>query len=91
MECWEIQEYVLIQQENGYDALQLTTDVEYDLAVLLDHQMPGMDGIETFIEMKEIWRKKESICTCYYAFCRTGIRSGKNIAIWDLLVFYINR
>ena len=42
---------------NGYDALQLTTDVEYDL-VLLDHQMPGMDGIETFIKMKEIWRKK---------------------------------
>lgn len=42
---------------NGYDAVQLITDVEYDL-VLLDHQMPGMDGIETFIQMKEIWRKK---------------------------------
>ncbi|MBP7348886.1 MAG: response regulator [Butyrivibrio sp.] len=45
--------------ENGYEALQLTKDVEYDL-ILLDHRMPGMDGVETFNRMKEIWISKKT-------------------------------
>ncbi len=44
---------------NGYEALRLTEDVEYDL-ILLDHRMPGMDGIETFGKMQEIWNRKRT-------------------------------
>ncbi|GAA6024115.1 hypothetical protein JCM11491_001095 [Sporobolomyces phaffii] len=36
---------------NGYDALDMVSNKRYDL-VLMDHQMDGMDGLETTVKMR---------------------------------------
>ena len=38
---------------NGKDALEMMKQKEYDL-ILLDHMMPGMDGVETLKQAREI-------------------------------------
>ena len=45
--------YELFQVNNGQDAIALSKDKVFDL-VLLDQSMPGMDGLETMIELKKI-------------------------------------
>lgn len=45
--------YVITPATNGGDAIILTQSQNYDL-VLLDHFMPGMDGIETLRQLKTI-------------------------------------
>ena len=44
--------YVLSKATNGQDAIALSKSNQYDL-ILLDHSMPGMDGIETLSELKK--------------------------------------
>ena len=44
--------YVLSRATNGQDAIALSKSNQYDL-ILLDHSMPGMDGIETLSELKK--------------------------------------
>ncbi|MBR1396919.1 MAG: response regulator, partial [Selenomonadaceae bacterium] len=39
--------------ESGYDCLEMVQKNNYDL-IFLDHRMPGMDGIETLKEMKDL-------------------------------------
>ena len=38
---------------SGYDTLDLVKENKYDV-ILLDHRMPGMDGVETFEKMKTL-------------------------------------
>ena len=38
---------------NGEDAIQLIQSESYDL-VLLDQMMPGLDGLSTFVKIKEV-------------------------------------
>ncbi|MBR4758022.1 MAG: response regulator, partial [Bacteroidaceae bacterium] len=38
---------------NGYDALERCGEVQYDL-ILLDENMPGLNGLETLARIKEI-------------------------------------
>ena len=45
--------YQLSKATNGQDAIALSKSNQYDL-ILLDHSMPGMDGIETLAELKKI-------------------------------------
>tara|TARA_B100001248_G_scaffold102269_1_gene76091 strand:+ start:4445 stop:6004 length:1560 start_codon:yes stop_codon:yes gene_type:complete len=45
--------YEMFQVNNGQDAIALSKDKVFDL-VLLDQSMPGMDGLETMIELKKI-------------------------------------
>lgn len=44
---------------SGYEALEKVAQSEYDL-ILIDWNMPGMDGIDTSIEMKKIIRNPSS-------------------------------
>ena len=44
--------YDILTAESGQDALDMIYDEEIDL-ILLDIEMPGMSGIETFQRMKE--------------------------------------
>jgi DNA-binding NtrC family response regulator len=43
----------VVSVESGYDALEVLKDEYFDL-ILLDLKMPGMDGEETFKEIKKI-------------------------------------
>lgn len=45
-------EYVVLTEESGMDALTRLKSTKVDM-VLLDIDMPGMNGIETFERMKE--------------------------------------
>ena len=42
--------------ENGKECLELYKKNKYDL-ILLDHRMPELDGVDTLVELKEIFRK----------------------------------
>ena len=44
--------YDILTAESGQEALDIISDEEIDL-ILLDIEMPGMSGIETFQRMKE--------------------------------------
>ena len=44
--------YVLSNATNGQDAIEMSKSNQFDL-ILLDHSMPGMDGIETLAELKK--------------------------------------
>lgn len=44
--------YIIEEAESGEQALQLSKDGQFDL-VLMDIQMPGMDGIEAMRLMRE--------------------------------------
>ena len=43
--------------ESGEQCLELCRDKDYDL-ILLDHRMPGLDGVDTMIKLKEMFRRK---------------------------------
>lgn len=45
-------QYFLLTAESGQEALDILKEEEFDL-ILLDIEMPGMSGIETFERMKE--------------------------------------
>lgn len=43
----------VIAAEDGYQAIQMASDSEIAL-ILMDIQMPGINGVEAFLEIKEI-------------------------------------
>lgn len=45
---------VIDKAESGYKALTMVMQKKYDI-IFVDHQMPGMDGIETAKKIREVW------------------------------------
>ena len=43
--------------ESGEECLKLCRENQYDL-ILLDHRMPGIDGVDTFVRLKEIFKEQ---------------------------------
>ena len=43
--------------ESGEECLKLCRENRYDL-ILLDHRMPGIDGVDTFVRLKEIFKEQ---------------------------------
>ena len=54
------------QAENGLECISLCEKNDYDL-VLLDHRMPGLDGVDTLVRLKELFneRKKDVPIICH--------------------------
>jgi CheY-like chemotaxis protein/nitrogen-specific signal transduction histidine kinase len=55
----------------GIEALRLIAVKDYDL-IFIDHMMPGMDGIETAVKIREMGKKVSLICLTANAM--TGMR-----------------
>ena len=51
--------HFVIVAENGIDAIRLFKDNDFDI-ILMDYQMPVMDGVETTSKIREIEAKKEN-------------------------------
>ena len=49
----EDQGYAVTEAEDGYQAIELVTNTFFDL-VLMDIKMPGINGVQTFREIKKI-------------------------------------
>jgi len=49
----EDQGYAVTEAEDGYQAIELVTSAHFDL-VLMDIKMPGINGVQTFREIKKI-------------------------------------
>ena len=43
--------------ESGEECLELCRKNQYDL-ILLDHRMPGIDGVDTFVQLKDIFKEQ---------------------------------
>ena len=71
------------QVATGKECLQLCSEKDYDL-ILLDHRMPDLDGIDTFIRLKEIFEnKKRSVPVV----CHTTEEGRKNINLYKAAGF----
>ncbi|HCM92866.1 MAG TPA: hypothetical protein DIS78_09910 [Lachnospiraceae bacterium] len=69
--------------ESGEECLDLCHKFTYDL-ILLDHRMPGMDGVETLLHLKEIFRKKG---TDTPVICHTADEGKNNINLYKAAGF----
>lgn len=49
----EAKGYEVSTCSNGYDAIEMATEVPYDL-IILDEMMPGMTGLETLPQIKQV-------------------------------------
>ena len=45
------------QAENGIECINLCRENDYDL-VLLDHRMPELDGVDTLVRLKEMFKER---------------------------------
>ena len=52
--------------EDGYDALEMIKNTEFDV-ILMDIWMPGINGVETFIQVKEICPQIDVIMVTGYS------------------------
>ncbi|MBQ9438700.1 MAG: response regulator [Lachnospiraceae bacterium] len=67
----------------GQECLDLCEKNEYDL-ILLDHRMPEIDGVDTFIKLKESFRKKGREAP---VVCHTTEDAKKNINLYKAAGF----
>lgn len=70
--------------ESGYKALELINEGNFDV-VILDVKMPGMDGIETFREMKKKKPLTEVIMLTGHASVESGIQ-GMQLGAFDYVM-----
>jgi len=67
---------VIGEAPNGHLAIEIITKLQPEL-VLLDVQMPGMNGIELTRYIKDYWPKtKVIILTMYPEYCSKALEAG---------------
>lgn len=74
----ELEGYETAKAFDGFEALEATKDDRFDL-VLMDVKMPGMDGVETFLKIREISSEIPVILLTAYAVedrIRMALRKG---------------
>ena len=62
--------YEVIGAENGYEAIELAKSAPSDL-IFLDINMPGINGVETFREIREV--NPETVVVMMTAFAMAGL------------------
>ncbi|MBR1470359.1 MAG: response regulator [Lachnospiraceae bacterium] len=69
--------------ENGMQCLELCRKNHYDL-ILLDHRMPDLDGVDTLLQLKNLFRRSgEEIPVV----CHTGEDARRNINLYKAAGF----
>lgn len=71
------------QAESGRECLALCEKRDYDL-ILLDHRMPDLDGVDTLIRLKEIFKSRGREVPIV---CHTTEDGGKNINLYKAAGF----
>ncbi len=71
------------QAETGKKCLELCEQNNYDL-ILLDHRMPGLDGVDTLVRLKDIFDKKKRHIP---VICHTSDEGRKNINLYKAAGF----
>lgn len=71
------------QAESGMECIDLCNDNDYDL-ILLDHRMPDMDGVDTLVRLKELF-KQRGVDTP--VICHTSREALQNINLYKAAGF----
>ena len=71
------------QAGSGMECLELCENNDYDL-ILLDHLMPELDGVDTFVKLKEIFEKKGRTVP---VVCHTTEQGRSNINLYKAAGF----
>ena len=71
------------QAEGGLMCLDMVRANDYDL-ILLDHRMPDMDGVDTLVQLKGIFREKGRSIP---VICHTTEEGRKNINLYKAAGF----
>jgi DNA-binding NtrC family response regulator len=75
--------YIVGTAKSGKEGLQILGSRTFDL-VLTDMKMPGMDGMEVLIMIKERWPDTEVIIMTGYGTVKTAVRAMK-IGVFDYI------
>ncbi|MCX8094942.1 MAG: sigma-54 dependent transcriptional regulator [Caldisericia bacterium] len=70
------EDYIIIKAKNGKEALKKVTEFYPDV-VLMDYKMPGMDGMEAFLKIKEIDKDLPVILMTAYGTSSVAIQAMK--------------
>ncbi len=71
------------QAESGRECLEMCAKKDYDL-ILLDHRMPEMDGVDTFMQLNDIFSRKGRHIP---VVCHTTDEGRKNINLYKAAGF----
>ena len=71
------------QADNGTECVELCEQKDYDL-ILLDHRMPGMDGVDTLVLLKKIFADKGRDVPI---ICHTSSEGKENINLYKAAGF----
>lgn len=71
------------QADSGFKCLEMVKAKDYDL-ILLDHRMPDMDGVDTLVQLKGIFREKGRSIP---VICHTTEEGRKNINLYKAAGF----
>ncbi|MCE5285929.1 MAG: response regulator [Pelosinus sp.] len=75
--------YEVATAENGYDGLQAAKEIS-PAVILMDMKMPGMDGIETLRELKQIGQQDKVIMMTAYGELET-VNQARELGAYDYI------
>jgi DNA-binding NtrC family response regulator len=75
--------YMVETAKSGKEGLQILESRAFDL-VLTDLKMPGMDGMEVLLKIKEHWPETEVVIMTGYGTVNTAVRAMK-IGVFDYI------
>lgn len=70
------EDYIIIKAKNGREALKKVSEFYPDV-ILMDYKMPGMDGMEAFLKIKEIDKDLPVILMTAYGTSSVAIQAMK--------------